>query len=136
MSCQCRDSHQFLTNKCHCHGKVFFVCQNFQVQIDHPILKYYKLLGAGVPRENTLFEKSPTYYKSLTVPKYIRDMDPKTKIVLVTCNNVRRLLSRYKKDFTSSVCTKPITKNLSCFRINELVLNFSLPPFWKCRHPF
>ena len=57
-------------------------------------LEYYKLLGAGVPAENILFEKSPTYYKSLDVPKHIRNMDSKTKIVLVTCNNVRRLLSR------------------------------------------
>ena len=57
-------------------------------------LKYYKSLGAGVPVENILFDKSPTYYKSLGVPEKIKNMDSNTKIVLVTCNNVRRLLSR------------------------------------------
>jgi len=78
------------------HSKVSFLGETYFFNRDYGRgLEYYKLLGAGVPRENTLFEKSPTYYKSLTVPKYIRDMDPKTKIVLVTCNNVRRLLSRY-----------------------------------------
>ena len=77
------------------HSKVSFLGETYFFNRDyHRGLDYYRLLGAGVPLDNVLFEKSPTYYKSLSVPGYIRDMDPNTKIVLVTCNNVRRLLSR------------------------------------------
>ena len=58
-------------------------------------MDYYRALGKGVPLDEMLFEKSPTYYKSLSVPGRVKKMDPNTKIVLVVCNNVRRLLSRY-----------------------------------------
>lgn len=58
-------------------------------------MDYYRALGKGVPMDEMLFEKSPTYYKSLSVPGRVKKMDPNTKIVLVVCNNVRRLLSRY-----------------------------------------
>ena len=58
-------------------------------------MDYYRALGKGVPLDEMLFEKSPTYYKSLSVPARVKKMDPNTKIVLVVCNNVRRLLSRY-----------------------------------------
>ena len=58
-------------------------------------MDYYRALSKGVPLDEMLFEKSPTYYKSISVPARVKKMDPNTKIVLVVCNNVRRLLSRY-----------------------------------------
>ena len=98
------------------HSKVSFLGETYFFNRDYGRgLEYYKLLGAGVPSENTLFEKSPTYYKSLTVPKYIRDMDPKTKIVLVTCNNVRRLLSRYSADYIFKIYLIIFGRNIDQF---------------------
>ena len=44
-------------------------------------MDYYRALGKGVPMDEILFEKSPTYYKSLSVPGRVKKMDPNTKIV-------------------------------------------------------
>ncbi|CBY08703.1 unnamed protein product [Oikopleura dioica] len=41
------------------------------------------------------YEKSPTYYRSLTAPPRMRHMNETLKIVNVVCDNVKRTLSRY-----------------------------------------
>ena len=41
------------------------------------------------------YEKSPTYYRSLTAPPRMKHMNETLKIVNVVCDNVKRTLSRY-----------------------------------------
>jgi len=83
---------KFLTQ----HSKINFIGETYFFNRDFTKGKeYYKSLGKGIPQDELLFEKSPTYYKSLLVPRRIQTILGKdAKIVLVVCNNVRRLLSR------------------------------------------
>ena len=50
--------------------------------------------GKNSLKNQLVFEKSPTYYKNRAVPARLHDFDPDMKIILVVCNNVRRMLSR------------------------------------------
>jgi len=54
--------------------------------------------GKGPTRHKStqfVFEKTPTYYKTLKTAKLIADLDPDMKFILIVCDNVKRTLSRY-----------------------------------------
>jgi len=42
-----------------------------------------------------IFEKTPTYYKTLKSARLIAEMNPNIKTILIVCDNVKRTLSRY-----------------------------------------
>jgi type I restriction-modification system DNA methylase subunit len=42
-----------------------------------------------------IFEKTPTYYKTLSSAKRIAQMNPDIKSIMIVCDNVKRTLSRY-----------------------------------------
>ncbi|CBY19446.1 unnamed protein product [Oikopleura dioica] len=46
-------------------------------------------------KRKIVFEKTPTYYKTLPTAERIYAMNPETKIILIVCDNVQRTLSRY-----------------------------------------
>ena len=53
------------------------------------------LIGSSIPGQGQIpFEKTPNYYDRPFIPKRILKMDPNAKVIIIFCDNVRRVLSR------------------------------------------
>lgn len=73
-------------------GETYFFNRYFNLGYEY----YEKLIGKYHHHESQfIFEKTPTYYKTLKTAKLIADMNPNIKIILIVCDNVKRTLSRY-----------------------------------------
>ena len=52
-------------------------------------------IGSSIPGQGQIpFEKTPNYYDRPFIPKRILKMDPNAKVIIIFCDNVRRVLSR------------------------------------------
>ena len=77
------------------HSKLVFIGETYYFsRLYDNGLDWYKGLSSEMYEDQLVFEKSPTYYKNRGVASRIKKLNPNMKIVLVVCNNVRRLLSR------------------------------------------
>jgi [heparan sulfate]-glucosamine 3-sulfotransferase 5 len=69
----------------------YFFGRNYQ---NHPIDWYRKMMPCSFPNQITI-EKSPPYFYRREAAKNIRDMNPKTKIIIIVKDPVTRAVSMY-----------------------------------------
>ena len=67
------------------------------------------------------FEKTPNYYDRPFIPRRILKMDPDAKVIIIFCDNVRRVLSR--SDFLKVIsCVDNFPVDFPMFSVASLYL--------------